>query len=167
MRRAVDHLVSLGHQDIAHVDGGQGPVATARRRAYRAAMRSRGLEDRIRVFRGGDSHDDGVRAAQLLLDGSALPTALIGFNDDVAAGLYGSLASAGVRVPQAISIVGWDDNSLSRLPHLNLTTVRQDAVEMSRLAVQRSVERLRGEPVAKRELVLAPELVIRESTAAI
>jgi len=166
MRYAVDHLVGLGHRDIAHVHGGPGPVATARRRAYRAAMRRHGLDRNIRVIRGGDSHDDGVRATPLLLDGPNLPTAVIGYNDDVAAGLLESLARAGIRVPQDMSIVGWDDNALARLPHLNLTTVRQDSVEMTRLAVERSVGRLRGEPVTEREIVLPPELVVRGSTAA-
>jgi len=166
MRRAVDHLVGLGHRDIAHVDGGPGPVASSRRRAYRAAMRRHGLDEQIRVIRGGDSQDDGVLAARLLLGEPGLPTAAICYNDDVAAGVVESLSRAGVGVPEGLSIVGWDDNSLSRLPHLNLTTVRQDPVEMTRLAVERSVARLTGEPVRKRELVLAPHLVVRTSTAA-
>lgn len=166
MRAAVDHLVHLGHRDIAHVDGGPGPVGTARRRAYRAAMRPHGLDRHVRVIRGGDSLDAGVAAAQLLLGATPLPTAVIGYNDDVAAGLLESLACAGVRVPQDMSIVGWDDNSLSRLPHLDLTTIRQDPVDMTRLAVERSVERLTGQPVTERELVLPPALVVRSSTAA-
>ena len=166
MRRAVEHLVGLGHRDIEHVDGGSGPVATARRRAYRAAMRRRGLGEHIRVVRGGDNQYDGACAIPLLMDGTSLPTAVIGFNDDVAAALLESFSRAGVRVPEDVSVVGWDDNALARLPHLDLTTVRQDAVRMTRLAVERSVERLRGEPVTKRELVLPPELVVRSSTAA-
>ena len=166
MRRAVGHLVDLGHRDIAHIDGGTSPVATARRRAYRAAMRRHGLDSNVRVIRGGDSTDAGSAASRLLLEGATLPTAVIGYNDDVAAGLLESLVRAGIRVPEDISIVGWDDNSLARLPHLDLTTVRQDAVEMTRLAVERSVARLSGEAVAKRELVLPPDLVVRGSTGA-
>jgi DNA-binding LacI/PurR family transcriptional regulator len=65
-----------------------------------------------------------------------------------------------------MSIVGWDDNALARLPHLNLTTVQQDSVEMTRLAVERSADRLRGDAVAEREIVLPPALVVRGSTAA-
>jgi DNA-binding LacI/PurR family transcriptional regulator len=166
MRRAVGHLVDLGHRDIAHVDGGMSPVATARRRAYRAAMRRHGLDGNVRVIRGGDSTDAGSAASRLLLEGATLPTAVIGYNDDVAAGLLESFARAGIRVPEDMSIVGWDDNSLARLPHLNLTTVRQDAVEMTRLAVERSVARLSGETVTKREIVLPPDLIVRGSTGA-
>jgi len=165
MRRAVEHLAGLGHRAIAHVDGGPGPVAAARRKAYRAAMRRRGLEEQIRLIRGGDNQDEGVRTAHLLLDGTQLPTAIIGYNDDVAAGLFETFSRAGLRIPQDMSIIGWDDNPLSHL--LDLTTVRQDPVEMTRLAIERSVARLTGEPVAKRELVLAPELVVRNSTAAL
>jgi DNA-binding LacI/PurR family transcriptional regulator len=90
---------------------------------------------------------------------------VIGYNDDVAAGLVESLGSAGIRVPRDVSIVGWDDSPLARLPHLNLTTVHQDPVEMSRLAVERSVTRLRGDPVEEREIVLPPGLIVRASTA--
>jgi DNA-binding LacI/PurR family transcriptional regulator len=166
MRLAVNHLVDLGHRDIVHVDGGSGAIATARRRAYRTAMRHRGLASHVRVLRGGDSLDAGVHAARHLLDEGLLPTAAIGYNDDVAAGLLEALAPAGIHAPDDMSIVGWDDNALARLPHLNLTTVQQDSVEMTRLAVERSADRLRGDAVAEREIVLPPALVVRGSTAA-
>jgi DNA-binding LacI/PurR family transcriptional regulator len=165
MRLAVDHLVDLGHRDIVHVDGGHGAIATARRRAYRDAMRHRGLAGHIRVIRGGDSLDAGVHAARLLLNEGPRPTAAIGYNDDVAAGLLEALAPAGIHVPHDMSIVGWDDNALARLPHLTLTTIRQDSIEMTRLAVERSADRLRGDPVVEREIVLSPNLVVRGSTA--
>jgi DNA-binding LacI/PurR family transcriptional regulator len=128
-------------------------------------MRHHGLDGQVRVLRGGDSLFDGARASRLLLAEDRLPTAVIGYNDDVAAGLVEALARAGVRVPDDLSVVGWDDGALARLPHLDLTSVHQDPVEMSRLAVERSVARLRGEPVAEREVVLHPELVVRSSTA--
>jgi DNA-binding LacI/PurR family transcriptional regulator len=165
MRHAVDHLVALGHRVIAHVDGGSGPVSAARRRGYRAAMRRHGLDAHIRVLPGGDSIDVGVRVGRPLLETQTLPTAVTCYNDEIAAGLLEALAPAGIQVPRDISIIGWDDGRLARLPHLNLTTVRQDAVEMTRLAVDRSIARLRGEPVARRELVLSPELIVRTSTA--
>ena len=163
MRRAVDHLVDLGHRAIAHVDGGPGPVATARRRAYRAAMRRRGLDAQIRVIRGGDNQDEGVRTGHQILDDTKRPSAAIGYNDDVAAGLIEAFIRAGLRVPQDMSIIGWDDNALSR--RLDLTTVRQDPVAMTRLAIERTVARLTGGPVGRRELVMAPKLVVRGSTA--
>ena len=163
-RQAVDHLVDLGHTEIIHVDGGRGSVSVARRSSYRAAMRRNGLEPQVRASGGGFTQEDGVRAAQLLLQEPSLPTAIVAFNDDIAAGVLETFRAAGLQVPQAISIVGWNDSSLSRLPHLDLTTVRQDPNEMARLAVERSVERVTGAPVTDREVVLPTELIVRSST---
>ena len=165
MRLAVDHLVDLGHRRILHVDGGPGPVSTSRRRGYRAAMRRRGLEKEVRAIRGGISQEDGSSAARHLLADDSLPTAIIAYNDDVAAGLVESLGGAGVSIPDKVSVVGWDDSSLARLPHIDLTTVRQDADVMTRLAVERSVARIHDDPVTDREQVLRPRLVVRGSTA--
>ena len=71
-----------------------------------------------------------------------------------------------MSVPDKVSVVGWDDSSLARLPHVDLTTIRQAAGEMTRLAVERSVARIRDRSVSAREQVLTPKLVIRGSTAA-
>lgn len=166
MRLAVDHLADLGHRRILHVDGGTGPVSASRRRGYRAAMRRRGLGEEARVVRGGISQEDGSGAARLLLTEDSLPTAVIAYNDDVAAGLIESLGGAGVSIPDKVSVVGWDDSSLARLPHIDLTTIRQDADVMTRLAVERSVARIHDDPVTDREQVLSPKLVVRGSTAA-
>jgi DNA-binding LacI/PurR family transcriptional regulator len=154
MRLAVDHLADLGHRRILHVDGGVGPVSNSRRRAY------------VRVVGGGINQEDGAAAARLLLAEPSLPSAVIAYNDDVAAGLLETLSRAGVRIPHDVSIIGWDDSSLSRLPHLDLTTVRQDAAEMTRLAIERSAARLGAQAIGKRELVLAPTLTLRSSTGA-
>jgi DNA-binding LacI/PurR family transcriptional regulator len=166
MRLAVDHLADLGHRRILHVDGGVGPVPTSRRRAYRAAMRRRGLHEHVWVVGGGINQEDGAAAARLLLDQGSLPSAVIAYNDDVAAGLSETLSRAGAVVPDDVSIVGWDDSSLSRLPHLQLTTIRQDAAEMTRLAVERCAARLTDDVVPDRELVLSPTLTLRTSTRA-
>jgi DNA-binding LacI/PurR family transcriptional regulator len=165
MRQAVDHLASLGHQRIAHVDGGAGIIADARRSAFLAAMHSSGRGQRAQVVAGGVLQQDGVAAARVLLDQGALPTAVVAFNDDVAAAMLETFLRAGVEVPRDISIVGWDDTALAGLPHLDLTTVRQDAEGMARLAVERSVARLSGNSIPDREVVLPPRLVVRGSTA--
>ena len=148
------------------MDGGAGPVPTSRRRGYRAAMRRHGLEQQIAVVRGGISQEDGFSAARRLLLEGSLPSAIVAYNDDVAAGLVESLEGAGLSVPGEVSVVGWDDSSLARLPHLDLTTVRQDAYAMTHLAVERSMARIHGAPVTDREIVLRPELVVRGSTSA-
>lgn len=162
MREAVDHLVGLGHRELVHVDGGDGVIATGRRRAFTAAVQRHGLAGE--VVPGGHVLHDGLAAARRLLQRERLPDAVIAFNDDVASALVETFAHAGLRVPQDVAVVGWDDTQLARLPHLDLTTVRQDAGELARLAVERCVARLTGEPVTRRTQVLRPQLVVRGSS---
>jgi len=164
MRQAVDHLVGHGHREIVHVDGGRGLVSDARRRGYRTAMRRHDLGSQIRVLSGGWTQEHGIAAARLLLDEHTLPTAVIAYNDDVATGMVDTFYRAGVAVPADVSIVGWDDNYLSRLPHLNLTTIHQNPDEMAGLAVERSIARLTGQHIVGHEVVLHPELIVRGST---
>jgi len=167
MQQAVEHLVALGHEDIVHVDGGHNPKATERRRGYRAAMRRHGLAGRIRILPGGQTEEGGVAAARGLLEGGPLPPAVVAYDDDCAYGLLDTFRRAGVTVPTDISVVGFDDSRLSHLLNINLTTVGQDAPAMARLAVQRAVARLAGHRVADREVILAPRLVVRGTTAAV
>ncbi|HEX5201995.1 LacI family DNA-binding transcriptional regulator [Paractinoplanes rhizophilus] len=159
---AVDHLVALGHRRIAHVDGARWVAAGERRRGYQDAMRRHGLEDLIRVIPGGSGEEDGARAARLLLDDP--PTAVTTFNDLSATGLLDGLRRGGLDVPGDISVVGYDDSSFSRLAHIDLTTVAQDIDAMSTLAVTRAIERIAGTPVAHRETVIPPHLVVRGTT---
>jgi DNA-binding LacI/PurR family transcriptional regulator len=166
--QAVDHLVGLGHRSIAYVDGGRGAIAADRRRGYRAAMRRHGLADQVRVLAGDPTEAAGARAAQTLLaegDGLPLPSAVVAYNDHCALGLLDAFSRAGVEVPADVSVVGYDDTSLSRLAHVNLTTVSQDARRQAEHAVAAAVERLdNGRRGRRREIVLAPHLVVRGTT---
>lgn len=165
IRQAIDHLVELGHRDIVHVDGGHAPSSTERRRGYRAAMRRHGLAEHVRIIPGGLTEEHGDAAAQILLADDALPSAVLAFNDRCAVGALDTLVRSGVGVPDDVSLVGYDDDRLSRLAHVNLTTVAQDAHQMAQLAVQRAIARLEDQPVTGREIVLPPHLVVRGSTA--
>lgn len=106
--QAVDHLVELGHRHIAFVDGGRGTIASDRRRGYRRAMRRRCLSERIRVLPGDGTAEAGGRVARTLLGEWDRPSAVITFNDDCALGLLDAMNRAGVEVPGALSIVGYD-----------------------------------------------------------
>ena len=164
-RLAVDHLVSLGHHDIVHADGGERPGAAERRAGYLDAMRRHGLGGRARVVPGDYTELSGFEAARTLLSAGPLPTAVVAGNDQCAIGLLIELRHAGVDVPGRVSIVGYDDIRSARLAHIDLTTVRQDAEQMARLAVQAAVERLdNGLDGETREFSLAPQLVVRGST---
>lgn len=164
VREQVGHLISLGHTDVVHVDGGRGSIATDRRRGYRAAMRAAGLADRIRVLPGGHGETDGARAAAALLAGETLPTAVSVFNDRCAVGLLDALSRAGVDVPGTVSVAGYDDSPLSRLAHVDLSTVSQNVPGAAEHVLALVSERLDGR-TDPREVVLAPRLVVRGTTA--
>jgi DNA-binding LacI/PurR family transcriptional regulator len=160
---AVAHLASLGHRDIAFVDGGRGTIAADRRRGYRQAMSRHGLAGQVRVIPGDHTEEAGVRAAPALLDGPT--TAVIASNDRCAVGLLDRLARLGVSVPGSMSVVGYDDSMLARLGHVDLTTVSQDAPRQADEAVTLLAERLDDGRAEPREVVLPPRLVLRSTTA--
>ncbi|MCW2704584.1 MAG: transcriptional regulator, LacI family [Blastococcus sp.] len=166
---SVDHLVGLGHAQIAYVDGGAGEIAAARRDGYRRAMLRHGLRDRIRVIPGDHTEEAGIRAgmrvAAVLTGHAPTPTAVVTFNDRVAVGLLDALSRAGVAVPGDISVVGYDDSPLSRLAHVGLTTVSQNSPALIEHAVTAIVERLDGGRTTHTEIVLPPGLVVRTTTA--
>jgi DNA-binding LacI/PurR family transcriptional regulator len=164
MSKAVGHLLSLGHRRIAHIDGGETLIGSARREAFVAAMAQHGLEDQTRVVPGGPAQIDGQRAALRLLRGGELPTAVITYNDDTAIAAMGVFAQQGVQVPRDLSVVGWDDSQVAGLSLVGLTSVVQHPEELARLAVRRVVERISQQRVVQRENVLDAELRVRQST---
>jgi DNA-binding LacI/PurR family transcriptional regulator len=163
--QAVDHLVGLGHTRIAHIDGGRAPGAAERRRGYCDALQRHDLTDSALILPGGLAEDDGATAARALLDAHALPTAVTVFNDRSATGVLDVLRSADIDVPGDMSVVGFDDSRLARLPHIALTTVAQDTQQLTSLAIARAAARLDGASISERELVVPPHLIIRSTTA--
>jgi DNA-binding LacI/PurR family transcriptional regulator len=161
---ALSHLVGLGHRRIAFVDGGRGAVASARRRGYRTAMRRAGLADAARIIPGDHTEEGGIRAGRLLAADPGRPSAVVASNDRCAVGLLDAFLRARLGVPTDISVVGYDDSTLARLAHIDLTTVNQDAPEQARQAVAAAVSRLDESRTERREVVLEPRLVVRGST---
>ena len=161
---AVDHLVSLGHRSIVHLDGAQNISATPRRDGYVAAMRSHGLEPRVAL--AGDTDGDAHAAIDEAMAASDPPSAIFAFNDLVAAGALDHLDDLQLRVPDDISVVGYDNTFIAGLHHLALTTINQPRVRMGRLAVSTLMERLNGGRGAQVQVELDPELVVRGSTSA-
>ncbi len=164
--QAVGHLVGLGHRRIAHVDGGRGVIAAGRRRGYQRAMRRHGFGEHVQVAEGDSGEASGGRAARTLFTSDTPPTAVVTYNDASAVGLLDALLRSGVAVPDEVSVVGYDDSPLSRLAHVDLTTVSQDSEQLTRLAVAAVVDRLDGGRTGHREVVVPPRLVVRGTTAA-
>ncbi|MER5577067.1 LacI family DNA-binding transcriptional regulator [Streptomyces massasporeus] len=164
-RQAVDHLVALGHRDIAHIDGGRAPGAADRRRGYRTAMNRHGLGEHIRILPGGLTEEEGAEAARTLSATRPRPTAVLAFNDRCATGVLDLFLRSGVAVPGDISVVGFDDSHLARLAHIDLTTVGQDIARLAGLAVGRAVARLEGTEIPAGEQVITPRLVVRGTSA--
>lgn len=162
--QAVDHLVGLGHRHITFIDGGKGPIASLRRRGYRTAMRRHGLDDSAQVIPGGHDELAGAQAGRVLLESSELPTAVVASNDMCAVGLQDTFMRAGISVPDQVSIVGYDNSTLARLAHIDLTSVDQNAAELAAHAVEAAADRLENNRTTPEEFILEPHLVIRGST---
>jgi DNA-binding LacI/PurR family transcriptional regulator len=159
---AVDHLVSLGHREIVHIDGGGGSQAAPRRTGYVNAMRRHGLTPR--VVRGEYTEAAGAAAIRSLLDSP--PTAVVAANDLNAVGVLSALAAAGLSVPADLSVVGYDNTWLADLRHVSLTTIDQPRAEMGRLAAEALIRRVRGERATPARHLLRPRLIVRTTTAA-
>jgi DNA-binding LacI/PurR family transcriptional regulator len=163
-RLVVRHLVELGHEDIAHVDGGRGAGAGPRRSGYPKAREEAGLGTRARIVPGEFEEGAGAKAAAELLRDGRLPTAVFAANDLVALGLIDRLDQDGVEVPRDVSVVGFDNTFVAGLTHIRLTTIDQPRHEMGREALRLVLERADGRTRGATRLH-TPELVVRSTTA--
>lgn len=167
-RLAMRHLAELGHKRVAFVCGAeQLESARQRHRAYDDAVSVFGLaRDASLVLPGNYTLEGGRAAAERLLKLRKPPTAVFASNDFTAVGLMAVLQERGLKIPDDISVVGFDDLPIASQLHPALTTVRQPIEEMGRAAVNTLLALIAGLPAATAQVTLPTELVVRQSTAA-
>jgi LacI family transcriptional regulator len=168
VRDAVAHLVGLGHRRIAHLAGPSG-VSTARVRAsaFRESVAEHGLPPEVTPVVGCDAYTEqsGVEATRELLDAHPGTTAVLAGNDLIALGALRTLHARGLRCPQDVSVVGFNDMRFADALSPALTTVRIPHRPLGVEAARLLLERIDAPETPAKTLLLPCELVVRESTA--
>jgi LacI family transcriptional regulator len=169
VRAAVAHLVSLGHTRIGHIAGPQDiSTGTARLRGFQEGMSSHGLaagEGEI-VYASGYTIEEGLRCGRELLEGDRGLTAVFAANDMLAIGCYGALDELGLRCPEDVSVIGFNDMPFIDRLRPPLSTIRFPHYQVGTEAARLLVERIGAGDGPVKILFLAPELVARGSTVA-
>jgi DNA-binding LacI/PurR family transcriptional regulator len=169
IRQGVQHLAALGHTDIAFISG---PVrlhsAQSRLKAFRASLKECGIElDPALIFEGDHTLEGGREATKRLLAADVVPTAVMCSNDMTAIGVLHTLYRAGLRVPDDLSVIGFDNIHFAEVTMPPLTTVEMSRVDIARAAVsalRAQVETAEGRP-ARQDYEIRTDLIVRESTA--
>ncbi|MCS6830945.1 MAG: substrate-binding domain-containing protein, partial [bacterium] len=166
---ATQHLIDLGHTCIAHLFGDP-KVSTAQPRlqGYLNAMQQAGLSvDPNWVIQAGFDWKDGYAAMQRLLQlpANRRPTAVFAANDLCADGVLRALREYGIRVPEQMSVVGYDDTWFATMTNPPLTSVHMPIYEMGKLAAQVLIALVEGREVRQRQYTLPVHLTVRQSTA--
>jgi LacI family transcriptional regulator len=165
MRLTVDHLVGLGHRQIAHIAGPQTlSTGRLRRQGFVAAMKAHGLKACM-MQADGYTREGGRIACEAILQEMPNVTAIAAGNDMIALGCYDTLRAAKRRCPEDISLVGYNDMPLADMLAPPLTTIRTPHHEMGAQAAQLLLDHIHGRRNGAIHIVLSPELVVRRSTA--
>lgn len=164
-RDATRYLIDAGHRQIAHITGLLSHSdAVQRLEGYKQALVDHGIEvDEELIIEGDFSESSGMMAAEMLMGRGRTFSAIFSGNDQTALGARLALERRGLRVPEDVSLVGFDDQPLAAFMTPPLTTVRQPAVRMGRGAARAVLALIRGEPIEP--LPLPATLVQRESVA--
>lgn len=168
--QAAKHVLALGHRTIAVIElpptrehAHDTPTAARRMAGYRAALTEGGADEPFTVM-AGISVAAGVRAFAALPKGKRSPTAVLAMSDMAAIGIMSAAQASGMRVPEDLSVVGFDDIPPAAWTNPPLTTVRQPIADKGRLAARLLIERMKGKAV-EAPPPLATSLVVRSSTA--
>lgn len=159
------HLIGLGHRRIGFIAGpATHPQSHLREAGYRASLEGAGLPaDESLILRGSFDYESGLKAASDLLSQPAPPTAIFASNDDMAAAVLAVAFRSGLRVPEQLSVAGFDDTPLASVVYPALTTISQPSREMASVAVGMLLEKRTSD--APERAILPHRLVVRETTA--
>lgn len=163
---ATEHLLSLGHRRIGHAAGpADVDCSQARLAGYSSALRQTGIAlDESLVTHSAFDYGSGRRSGSQLLDRSDPPTAIFAGNDEIALGLMEEARRRSIRIPEDLSVVGFDDTFLASRSAPQLTTVAQPLFEMGGIAVKTLTRLIGHESVESNHIELATRLIIRDST---
>jgi LacI family transcriptional regulator len=167
---ATVHLINLGHRRIACLAGPQDLNPSAQRiQGWRNALARGGLtaESSDLLWYSDFTSQGGFNTLQSILATPTPPTAVFVCNDLMCLGALSAAHEAGVHVPRNLSLIGFDDIELARFASPALTTVAQPKQRMGILAVDILLERIQGGRTEAKQVMLQPELVVRNSTASI
>jgi len=168
MKEMADHFVDLGHKNVAFISG---PLS------YRSSIeRMEGFLSELascnvnvpqsHILEGENTYESGIECAKKLLSKEQKPTAILANNDEMAAGVIRVASDLGIKIPEELSIAGFDDNIYASRIIPSLTTIKRPVDNMAALAVQKLINRVQSEH--SKELILnsevKPNLIIREST---
>jgi LacI family transcriptional regulator len=166
IRQGVQHLAALGHRDIAFVTG---PLklhsAQSRLAAFKRATQECGISvDPARIVEGDHTMEGGIAAAEKLLTGDQLPTAVMCSNDMTAIGVLHKAYRAGMRVPDDLSVIGFDNIHITQTTIPPLTTIQMSCYELARAAVMALRAHVEADLTPERSYPIETQLVVREST---
>lgn len=164
-RMAVDHLIVMGHRRIGLAMGPIRMIPAQRKRSgYEDAMGEALPDEPLRIVETLYTYEGGVNAALHLLQQGC--TGIVCSSDVMALGVVQGVRQTGRSVPQDVSVIGYDDSPLIPMTDPPLTTVRQPVEAICRAAVSTLLAQLDGERPPDTEMLFAPDLIVRESTAA-
>lgn len=163
---ATRHLIELGHRRIGHIAGKETLGCSHERIAgYRAALAEAGLPaDPALLVQGDFFQPSGFTGAEHLLDLPEPPTAIFAANDDMALGVVEAARVRGLRIPEDLSVIGFDDVTQASIVHPPLTTVRQPLEQMGQIAAERLLALIESPERAVERVVLPTELIVRQTT---
>lgn len=166
IRAGVEHLLALGHRRITYISGPQ-RLKSAQRRLLAFTKTMKKYESQPFIYEGDFKATGGQQAVAAMLQQKQRPTAIVAANDLMAMGAMRELHKAGLRVPEDVSVVGFDDILFAELTNPPLTTVALPREEIGRAAVEALLHTATNDSKEGREYKITPKLIVRESTGTV